>query len=113
MGVSEVGKTTLLYVLSRRKTTGYIVGEIKIGGYPKVQETFARISSYCEQTDIHSPHITVEESVTFSAWLRLDSHIDSKPKTISPLLNITSWFSLHYLTFFAEIAMTRCFKRIF
>ncbi|KAL5539968.1 hypothetical protein UlMin_042730 [Ulmus minor] len=80
MGVSGAGKTTLLDVLSGRKTMGYIEGEIKIGGYPKVQETFARISGYCEQTDIHSPQITVEESVMFSAWLRLDSQIDSKTK---------------------------------
>ncbi|KAF7803822.1 pleiotropic drug resistance protein 3-like [Senna tora] len=55
--------------------------EIKIGGYPKVQETFARVSGYCEQSDIHSPLITVEESVIFSAWLRLDAQIDSKVKT--------------------------------
>ncbi|PON69592.1 ABC transporter-like [Parasponia andersonii] len=81
MGVSGAGKTTLLDVLAGRKTTGYIEGEIKIGGYPKVQETFARISGYCEQTDIHSPQITVEESVIFSAWLRLDSSIDSKTKS--------------------------------
>ncbi|KAF3454732.1 hypothetical protein FNV43_RR05180 [Rhamnella rubrinervis] len=81
MGVSGAGKTTLLDVLAGRKTTGYIEGQIKIGGYPKVQETFARISGYCEQTDIHSPQITVEESVIFSAWLRLDSKIDSKTKT--------------------------------
>ena len=99
MGVSGAGKTTLFDVLLRRKAMGYIVGEIKIGGYPKVQETFARISSYCEQTNKHSPHITMEESVMFFAWLRLDSHIDSKPKAVSPLLNITSWFLLHYLTF--------------
>jgi len=30
-------------------------GSIKISGYPKKQETFARISGYCEQNDIHSP----------------------------------------------------------
>ncbi|KAF7818011.1 pleiotropic drug resistance protein 3-like [Senna tora] len=81
MGVSGAGKTTLLDVLAGRKTTGYIEGEIKIGGYPKVQETFARVSGYCEQSDIHSPLITVEESVIFSAWLRLDAQIDSKVKT--------------------------------
>ncbi|KAI6684518.1 hypothetical protein NL676_030431 [Syzygium grande] len=81
MGVSGAGKTTLMDVLCGRKTTGYIEGEIKVGGYPKVQETFARISGYCEQTDIHSPQITVEESVIFSAWLRLDPQIDSKRKT--------------------------------
>ncbi|KAM4107961.1 hypothetical protein ACB094_03G007800 [Castanea mollissima] len=80
MGVSGAGKTTLLDVLAGRKTSGYIEGHIKIGGYPKVQETFARVSGYCEQTDIHSPQITVEESVIFSAWLRLPPQIDSKTK---------------------------------
>uniref|UniRef100_A0A2N9GFX5 ABC transporter domain-containing protein n=1 Tax=Fagus sylvatica TaxID=28930 RepID=A0A2N9GFX5_FAGSY len=38
MGVSGSGKTTLLDVLVGRKTSGYIEGQIKIGGYPKVQE---------------------------------------------------------------------------
>ncbi|GAV73165.1 ABC_tran domain-containing protein/ABC2_membrane domain-containing protein/PDR_assoc domain-containing protein [Cephalotus follicularis] len=80
MGVSGAGKTTLLDVLAGRKTSGYVEGEIKIGGYPKVQDTFARISGYCEQTDIHSPQITVEESVIFSAWTRLAPQIDSKTK---------------------------------
>uniref|UniRef100_A0A166B526 ABC transporter domain-containing protein n=1 Tax=Daucus carota subsp. sativus TaxID=79200 RepID=A0A166B526_DAUCS len=80
MGVSGAGKTTLLDVLAGRKTSGTITGEMKIGGYPKVQETFARISGYCEQSDIHSPQVTVEESVIFSAWLRLHPQIDSKTK---------------------------------
>ncbi|ERN15919.1 hypothetical protein AMTR_s00039p00224920 [Amborella trichopoda] len=80
MGVSGAGKTTLLDVLSGRKTGGTIEGVITIGGFPKVQETFARISGYCEQTDIHSPQITVEESVVYSAWLRLALQIDQKTK---------------------------------
>uniref|UniRef100_A0A2N9EIA3 ABC transporter domain-containing protein n=1 Tax=Fagus sylvatica TaxID=28930 RepID=A0A2N9EIA3_FAGSY len=80
MGVSGAGKTTLMDVLSGRKTSGTIEGEIRIGGHPKVQDTFARISGYCEQTDIHSPQITVEESVVYSAWLRLPSPIDSNIK---------------------------------
>ncbi|KAK1440473.1 hypothetical protein QVD17_06300 [Tagetes erecta] len=80
MGVSGAGKTTLLDVLSGRKTSGVVEGEIKIAGYPKVQDTFARVSGYCEQVDIHSPQITVEESVIFSAWLRLHPGIDSKTK---------------------------------
>ncbi|XP_031741892.1 pleiotropic drug resistance protein 3 isoform X2 [Cucumis sativus] len=80
MGVSGAGKTTLLDVLAGRKTSGYVEGEIRIGGFPKVQETFARISGYCEQTDIHSPHITVEESLIFSAWLRLPSDINLKTR---------------------------------
>lgn len=64
---------------------GYMEGEIKVGGYPKVQETFARISGYCEQTDIHSPNITVEESIIFSAWMRLDPQIDRESKAVSLL----------------------------
>ncbi|XP_043701566.1 pleiotropic drug resistance protein 3-like isoform X1 [Telopea speciosissima] len=80
MGVSGAGKTTLMDVLSGRKTGGYIEGTIMIGGYPKVQETFARISGYCEQNDIHSPQITVQESVIYSAWLRLSPQIDANAK---------------------------------
>lgn len=90
MGVSGAGKTTLLDVLSGRKTTGYIEGEIKIGGYPKVHETFARVSGYCEQSDIHSPQITVEESVMFSASLRLDPQINAKTKNVRTLYTETS-----------------------
>ncbi|XP_034574769.1 ABC transporter G family member 41 isoform X3 [Setaria viridis] len=80
MGVTGAGKTTLLDVLAGRKTGGVIEGDIKIGGYPKVQQTFARISGYCEQTDVHSPQITVGESVAYSAWLRLPTEIDSKTR---------------------------------
>ncbi|KAL4278141.1 hypothetical protein GQ457_03G042110 [Hibiscus cannabinus] len=77
MGVSGAGKTTLMDVLAGRKTGGYIEGSIKISGFPKKQETFARISGYCEQTDIHSPHLTVYESLLYSAWLRLDPEVNS------------------------------------
>ncbi|XP_002527330.2 pleiotropic drug resistance protein 1 [Ricinus communis] len=77
MGISGAGKTTLMDVLAGRKTGGYIEGDIRISGYPKNQETFARISGYCEQNDIHSPHVTVRESLIYSAWLRLPSEVDS------------------------------------
>ncbi|KAF2604074.1 hypothetical protein F2Q70_00024932 [Brassica cretica] len=80
MGISGAGKTTLLDVLAGRKTSGYIEGDIRISGYRKVQETFARVSGYCEQTDIHSPNITVEESLIYSAWLRLVPEIDPETK---------------------------------
>ncbi|KAL3628119.1 transcription factor [Castilleja foliolosa] len=76
MGISGAGKTTLMDVLAGRKTGGYIDGSITISGYPKKQETFARIAGYCEQTDIHSPHVTVYESLQFSAWLRLPPEVD-------------------------------------
>ncbi|XP_030526169.1 pleiotropic drug resistance protein 1-like [Rhodamnia argentea] len=80
MGVSGAGKTTLMDVLAGRKTGGYIEGDITISGYPKKQDTFARISGYCEQNDIHSPHVTVYESLLYSAWLRLPPGVDHRTR---------------------------------
>ncbi|KAL6334259.1 hypothetical protein AAG906_014657 [Vitis piasezkii] len=80
MGVSGAGKTTLMDVLAGRKTGGYIEGNISISGYPKKQETFARICGYCEQNDIHSPHVTIHESLLYSAWLRLSPDVDAETR---------------------------------
>jgi ABC-type multidrug transport system ATPase subunit len=90
VGVSGAGKTTLMDVLAGRKTGGYIEGNISISGYQKNQATFARISGYCEQNDIHSPHVTVYESLLFSAWLRLPS--DVKTQTLK-----VCWYKLYHL----------------
>ena len=82
MGVSGAGKTTLMDVLAGRKTGGYIEGSITVSGYPKKQETFARIAGYCEQNDIHSPHVTVYESLLYSAWLRLPAEVDANKRKV-------------------------------
>ncbi|KAK9836331.1 hypothetical protein WJX81_006307 [Elliptochloris bilobata] len=70
VGSSGAGKTTLMDVIAGRKTTGTITGDIRVGGFPKVQHTFARVMGYVEQSDIHSPMLTVLESLVFSARLR-------------------------------------------
>lgn len=82
VGVSGAGKTTLMDVLAGRKTGGYVEGSINLSGYPKNQATFARISGYCEQNDIHSPNITVYESLLFSAWLRLSKEVDKETRKV-------------------------------
>ena len=82
MGVSGAGKTTLMDVLAGRKTGGYITGSITISGYLKKQETFTRISGYCEQNDIHSPLVTVYESLLYSGWLRLPPEVDSETRKV-------------------------------
>ena len=61
VGVSGAGKTTLMDVLAGRKTGGYIEGDIRVGGYPKVHKTFARVAGYCEQNDIHTPQVGARE----------------------------------------------------
>ncbi|CAM6107413.1 unnamed protein product [Calypogeia fissa] len=80
VGISGAGKTTLMDVLAGRKTRGYVEGDIFISGYPKQQSTFTRIAGYCEQTDIHSPNVTVYESLVFSAWLRLSPEVDKQTR---------------------------------
>jgi ABC-type multidrug transport system ATPase subunit len=95
VGVSGAGKTTLMDVLAGRKTGGYIEGDISISGYPKKQDTFARISGYCEQNDIHSPNLTVYESLVYSAWLRLSPEINKKTRMVITILfsvYLGSWF---------------------
>jgi len=90
VGVSGAGKTTLMDVLAGRKTRGFTEGMINISGYHKSQKTFARVSGYCEQNDIHSPHVTVHESLIYSAWLRLDLDINFAVRKV-----------LHFLICFA------------
>jgi ABC-type multidrug transport system ATPase subunit len=77
MGGSGAGKTTLMDVLAGRKTEGHISGEILINGHIKQQETWARVVGYVEQTDVHSAALTVEESLHFSAGLRLTSDVSA------------------------------------
>ncbi|PKI49300.1 hypothetical protein CRG98_030228 [Punica granatum] len=88
VGVSGAGKTTLMDVLAGRKTGGYIEGSISISGFPKNQATFARISGYCEQNDIHSRYVTVYESLLYSAWLRLSSDVKPSSRKVSSPVNV-------------------------
>lgn len=97
VGSSGAGKTTLMDVLAGRKTGGYIEGDIKISGYPKEQRTFARISGYVEQNDIHSPQVTVFESLLFSSCLRLPKEVDEAKRHVSSTKHcctISLWYSL-------------------
>lgn len=102
MGVSGAGKTTLMDVLAGRKTGGYIEGDVRISGFPKNQETFARISGYCEQTDIHSPQVTVRESLIYSAFLRLPKEVNNEEKMVS---------TKHYIYFFI-LSLIKSHKRV-
>lgn len=90
VGVSGAGKTTLMDVLAGRKTGGYIEGSITVSGYPKNQTTFARVAGYCEQNDIHSPYVTVYESVLYSAWLRLPKDVNEPTRKVTNAVLVKS-----------------------
>ncbi|KAK7321500.1 hypothetical protein VNO77_32212 [Canavalia gladiata] len=98
VGSSGAGKTTLMDVLAGRKTGGYIEGDIKISGYPKVQKTFARVSGYVEQNDIHSPQVTIEESLLFSSSLRLPKEVDvaKRIEFVEQVMKLVELDSLRY-----------------
>ncbi|KAL4419611.1 hypothetical protein ABPG77_001665 [Micractinium sp. CCAP 211/92] len=68
--------TTLMDVIANRKTSGLITGDIRVSGHPMEPRTFARISGYVEQTDIHIAQTTVAEALHFSAHLRLPTTVD-------------------------------------
>lgn len=88
VGVSGAGKSTLMDVLAGRKTGGYIEGTISISGFPKNQATFARVSGYCEQNDIHSPFVTVYESLLYSAWLRLSVKTEKRKMFVEEVMDL-------------------------
>ncbi|PHU26671.1 Pleiotropic drug resistance protein 13 [Capsicum chinense] len=80
VGSSGAGNTTLMDCLAGRKTSGHIEGDIRISGCPKQQKTFARISGYVELNDIHSPQVTVFESLWFCSYLRLSKEVNEKQR---------------------------------
>jgi ABC-type phosphate transport system ATPase subunit len=59
-------------VISLRKRSGTIQGEVRLNGWLQDPVSFRRCSGYVEQFDVQSPELTVRETVLFSARLRLD-----------------------------------------
>lgn len=62
-------------ILTTHRTVSAAAGTVatRMQGHPKDQSSFARVSGYVEQNDIHSPQTTVREALQFSAHLRLPS----------------------------------------
>ena len=73
MGASGSGKTSLLNVLAGRVPTGGKLEKcaLYIDGNPRKHETFSRISAYVMQEDSLFPCLTVLETFTIAAQLRL------------------------------------------
>ncbi|KAE8699325.1 hypothetical protein F3Y22_tig00110580pilonHSYRG00089 [Hibiscus syriacus] len=90
VGVTGARKTTLMDVSSGRKTGGYTEGNINISGYLNNQATFTRVSGYCEQNNIHSPLVTVYESLLYLAWLRLSTKVDTKTRKVMELVELST-----------------------
>ncbi|KAJ1769721.1 hypothetical protein IW140_005174 [Coemansia sp. RSA 1813] len=73
MGSSGAGKTTLLNVLSGRVQGGQLYGDIKFNGAKRNPHAFKRMLAYVEQDDLMHAALSVQETLTVSAKLRLPS----------------------------------------
>jgi ABC-type multidrug transport system ATPase subunit len=79
MGASGAGKSTLLDVIAGRKTTGEINGDILFNG-GEVTPAIMRSSAYVMQDNVHIGVLTVRQTLTYAAHLRMDQKIDNKLK---------------------------------
>ncbi len=79
-GVSGAGKSTLLDVIAGRKTAGTQTGQVFVNGATQDKRTFARITAYVEQQDLHNAHTTVQEAIEFAAVLRLPATVTAQQR---------------------------------
>lgn len=79
LGPSGAGKSTLLNVLAGRITTGIPTGSITING-EKRDSSWKTIAAYVEQADIMYSMLTVKETITFAAMLKLPSTMSNEEK---------------------------------
>lgn len=70
-GPSGAGKTTLLEILAGKIPSRKVSGEVLVNGNPVDSESFGRLSGYVTQDDALFPLLTVEETLMYSALLRL------------------------------------------
>ena len=75
MGASGAGKSTLLDVIGQRKNTGVITGEITYNGSTELK-SFA----YVMQDNVHMGILSVRESISYAAELRLKETMSAEKK---------------------------------
>ncbi|RGB42727.1 P-loop containing nucleoside triphosphate hydrolase protein [Rhizophagus diaphanus] len=93
IGPSGCGKTTLLNILGDRVGSRGVQGTITLNGH-KITKNSKRFLAYCTQDAIFLSHLTVKETLTYTARLRLPREVPRRDKlkqveNIIELLNLT------------------------
>ncbi|KAF5730714.1 ABC transporter G family member 10-like [Tripterygium wilfordii] len=70
-GPSGAGKTTLLEILAGKMCSSEVSGQVVVNNMPMNPTEFRRLSGYVTQDDALFPLLTVEETLMYSALLRL------------------------------------------
>lgn len=85
-GPSGAGKTTLLEILAGVVQRNRISGHVLVNDQPMDAICFRRVSGYVTQEDVLFPLLTVEETLMYSAHLRLNGGRDSAAARVKELL---------------------------
>eukprot|EP00842_Homolaphlyctis_polyrhiza_P003077 jgi/Hompol1/3770/HPOL_006734-RA len=80
MGGSGAGKSTLLNTLAGRIGPGKLTGEILLDGKPRNAATWRLECAYVEQDDVMFRNLSVEETISYAANLRLPSSMSKAEK---------------------------------
>ncbi|POG62577.1 hypothetical protein GLOIN_2v1757928 [Rhizophagus irregularis DAOM 181602=DAOM 197198] len=93
IGPSGCGKTTLLNILGDRVGSKGVEGTITLNGH-KITKNSKRFVAYCTQDAIFFSHLTVKETLSYTARLRLPREVPRRDKlkqveNIMELLNLT------------------------
>ena len=80
MGPSGSGKTTLMNVLARRMAGAKMEGIAKINGTPYSNAQLKAVSGYVMQDDLLNGNLTVQETLDYTAELRLPSSMTAEER---------------------------------
>ena len=84
MGASGAGKTTFLDILARKNKRGFVDGKFYVNGEKVSDPDYRSVIGFVDQDDTMLPTLTVHETITTSALLRLprDMNISMKEQRV-------------------------------
>ncbi|XP_044465584.1 ABC transporter G family member 10-like [Mangifera indica] len=85
-GPSGAGKTTLLEILAGMVPMSSVSGHVLVNEQPMNVRQFRRVSGYVTQEESLFPHLTVEETLMYSARLRLHGGLNKAVARVRELL---------------------------
>lgn len=95
LGASGAGKTSLLSVLSARlDKSSDIAGEVLFQGAPRSPATWKRLTGFVEQDDLMFSALTVNETLQYSADLRLPKRLYNKKERLQRVQDTISMLRL-------------------
>ncbi|WCJ32246.1 ABC-2 type transporter family protein [Euphorbia peplus] len=85
-GPSGAGKTTLLEILAGKISDRQVFDKVMVNNRPMDAKTFRRLSGYVTQDDALFPLLTVQETLMYSALLRLPGGKQESTKRVALLI---------------------------